>query len=144
MAQRPSTVNPYRNVDQLMGAFTVTLDGEPVDTTTGNIMQKVNERMISNINSSSKSISKSAGGFMSYVEKIGSFSVEVDGHDYDVEFVPGRKDYTLSRMYEDGYIDGQQAKDAFIEGLTYQFKSARMDIKAPHFVFRIIEWLKDQ
>ena len=34
MAQRPSVVNPYRNVDQLMGAFTVTADGEEVDTTT--------------------------------------------------------------------------------------------------------------
>ncbi len=47
-------------------------------------------------------------------------------------------------MYEDGYIDAQQAKDAFVEGLTYQFKSARIDIKAPHFVFWIIERLKDK
>lgn len=61
MAQRPSTVNPYRNVDQLMGGFTVTADAEEVDTTTGTIRQKVMERMISNINDSSKSISKSAG-----------------------------------------------------------------------------------
>lgn len=60
MAQRPSTVNPYRNVGQLMGAFTVTLDGDVVDSTTGVVMQKVVERMISNINDSSKSISKSA------------------------------------------------------------------------------------
>ncbi|MBP6909989.1 hypothetical protein KBC03_00060 [Patescibacteria group bacterium] len=70
--------------------------------------------------------------------------MEVDKQEYDVEFVPGRKDYVLSRMYEDGYIDAQQAKDAFVEGLTYQFKSARIDIKAPHFVFRIIERLKDK
>ncbi len=144
MAQRPSTVNPYRNVGQLMGRFTVTLDGDAVDATTGVIMQKVVERMISNINDSSKSVSKSAGGFMSYVEKIGDFSLEIEGQDYDVIFTPGRKDYTLSRMYEDGYIDAQQAKDAFIEGLTYQFKSARIDIKAPHFVFWIIEWLKSE
>lgn len=47
-------------------------------------------------------------------------------------------------MYEDGYIDAQQAKDAFIEGLTYQFKTARIDIKAPHFVFWVIEWLKEK
>jgi len=61
MAQRPSTVNPYRNVDQLMGAFTVTSDGEDVDTTTGAIQQRVIDRMVNNINDSSKSISKSAG-----------------------------------------------------------------------------------
>ena len=61
-----------------------------------------------------------------------------------MEYAYGRKDYVLSRMYEDGYVDGQQAKDAFIEGLTYQFKTARIDIKAPHFVFRVIEWLKEQ
>lgn len=50
----------------------------------------------------------------------------------------------LSRMYEDGYIDGQQAKDAFIQGLTYQFRTARVDIDAPHFVFWVVEWLKEQ
>lgn len=95
MAQRPSTVNPYRNVDQLMGAFTVTADSEEVDMTTGSIKQKVIERMVENINDSSKSISKSAGGFMSYVEKVGEFSIEVDGQEYDVEYSPGRKDYVL-------------------------------------------------
>lgn len=142
MAQRPSAVNPYRNVGQLMGEFTITLDGEEVDASTGAIVDAAIQRMISNINDSSKSISKSAGGFMSYVEKIGDFSFEVDGQEYEAVFAPGRKDYVLSRMYEDGYIDAQQAKDAFIEGLNYQFKSARIDIKAPHFVFWIIEWLK--
>ena len=115
MAQRPSTVNPYRNVNQLMGMFTVTADNEEVDVTTGAVRQQVITRMVSNINDSSKSISKSAGGFMSYVEKIGEFSIEVEGQEYDVEYTPGRKDYVLSRMYEDGYIDAQQAKDAFIE-----------------------------
>lgn len=81
---------------------------------------------------------------MSYVEKIGEFSIEVDGQEYDVEYAPGRKDYVLSRMYEDGYIDAQQAKDAFIEGLGYVFKTARIDIKAPHFVFWVIERLKEK
>ena len=60
MAQRPSAVNPYRNVGQLMGEFKVTLDGEDVDMTTGGIKDQVIGKMISNINDSSKSISKSA------------------------------------------------------------------------------------
>lgn len=143
MAQRPSTVNPYRNVHQLMGAFTVTSDNEEVDITTGGVKQQVINRMVSNINDSSKSISKSAWGFMSYVEKIGEFKIEIDGQKYNVEYTPGRKDYVLSRMYEDGYIDAQQAKDAFIEWLNYEFKTARIDIKAPHFVFWVIERLKE-
>lgn len=70
MAQRPSAVNPYRNVRLLMGSFKVTLDGEEMDMTTGSVAPKVKERMISNMNSSSRSVSKSAGGFMSYVEKV--------------------------------------------------------------------------
>lgn len=144
MAQRPSTVNPYRNVGQLMGNFSVKLDGEDVNITTGVLMQQIVERMTTNINDSSKSISRSAGGFMSYLQNIGDFTVKSDNQSYDVVFTPGRKDYVLSRMYEDGYIDAKQAKDAFIEGLTYQFKSARIDIKAPHFVFWIIEWLKNE
>lgn len=59
--QRPSAVNPYRNVDQLMGEFTVTLDDEEADVTTGSLRQAVFNRMIQNINDSSRSISKSAG-----------------------------------------------------------------------------------
>lgn len=79
MAQRPSTVNPYRNVDQLVGAFTVlSSDDEEVDMTTGTVRDKVIERMIENINDSSRSISKSAGGFMSYVERIGEFTVKIE------------------------------------------------------------------
>ncbi len=70
MAQRPSAVNPYRNVDQLMGAFTVTLEGDEIDMMTGGVAPKVIERMIGNMNSSSRSVSKSAGGFMSYVERV--------------------------------------------------------------------------
>ncbi len=52
---------------------------------------------------------------MSYMQNVGEFSVEIGGDEYDVTYSPGRKDYVLSRMYEDGNIDAQQAKDAFIE-----------------------------
>jgi hypothetical protein len=45
-------------------------------------------------------------------------------------------------MYEDGYIDVAQVKEALIESQNYQFKSVRVDIRAPHFVFRVQEFLK--
>jgi hypothetical protein len=47
-------------------------------------------------------------------------------------------------MYEDNYIDVAQIKAAAVEGLRYPFKTLRVDITAPHFVFWVQEFLKTQ
>lgn len=51
----------------------------------------------------------------------------------------GRKDSSLLRMYDEGYITQDQLKEAIIQGLWYEFASPRIDIDAPHFVF----WVQD-
>jgi membrane carboxypeptidase/penicillin-binding protein len=47
-------------------------------------------------------------------------------------------------MFEDGYITEEEYKNAEIESLNIEFKSASFAIKAPHFVFRIKELLEEQ
>jgi hypothetical protein len=47
-------------------------------------------------------------------------------------------------MYEEGYIDKQEIKKALIDGLNYEFSSPKVDIKAPHFVFWIIDRMKKE
>ncbi|MBP6086254.1 hypothetical protein KA478_03595 [Patescibacteria group bacterium] len=66
---------------------------------------------------SDKKISRSGNGVSDWLVSRGDFSFEVDGKEYDVTYTPGRKDYVLSRMYEDGYVDEAQVKQAVKDGL---------------------------
>jgi len=45
-------------------------------------------------------------------------------------------------MYEDGYITENEFKDAIIQGITVEFHKNIMEIKAPHFVWWVIEELE--
>ncbi|MEI7477946.1 MAG: hypothetical protein WCJ81_05685 [bacterium] len=76
------------------------------------------------------------------MEARGDFTVEVNNKKYDVTYTPGRKDYVLGRMFEDGYIKEADIKQAAQEGVDYIFKNLHMDIQAPHFVFWIQDLLK--
>ncbi|MEI7563403.1 MAG: hypothetical protein WCJ39_07330 [bacterium] len=70
--------------------------------------------------------------------------MSASGTTLSVQYINGRKDLALTRMYEDGYITEQQLKDAMIQGLTYQFRKNNIPIQAPHFVQWIIEQLESQ
>jgi membrane carboxypeptidase/penicillin-binding protein PbpC len=74
---------------------------------------------------------------------LGAFSVVVEGKEYYVKYVNGRKDNVLSRMFEDSYITADELKQAFIEGIDVSFQSSSFPIKAPHFVFWIKEKLQE-
>lgn len=45
-------------------------------------------------------------------------------------------------MYEEGYITESEFKQAFIEGIDYKFQRGTVAIKAPHFVFWVINQLE--
>lgn len=64
------------------------------------------------IDASDRSIAKSSNGVSDWLSARGSYTIEKDGSTYQVSYAPGRKDYVLSRMYEDGYIDLAQVKEA--------------------------------
>ncbi len=55
----------------------------------------------------------------------------------------GRKDYILGRMFSLGYISQKQYDDARAEEVEFKIREDE-GIKAPHFVFYVIEQLEDQ
>lgn len=140
MPQSPSSLNPYRNVSRLMGKLVVTADDESEIGTWA--MEAAKKKFVDEIQASEKSIAKSSDGVSNWLSARGDFEIDVEGKQYTVTYEPGRKDYVLSRMYEDDYIDEAQVKAALLEGVNYEFKTARIDIKAPHFVFWVQEFLK--
>lgn len=87
---------------------------------------------------------KSWNSSVSLLQWLWSFNLVVDWKEYFVKFYNWRKDVVLSRMFEDDYITEEEYKQAEIESLTIEFKSATFSIKAPHFVFRIRELLEEK
>jgi penicillin-binding protein 1A len=142
MPQSPSTLNPYRNADRLMGGLKITSTDTPDAIVGTGVLEAAKNQFIDAIKNSDRSIARSSDGVSTWLSARGSFKITVDGKEYRVEYTAWRKDYVLSRMYEDGYIDVAQVKEALIESQNYQFKSVRVDIRAPHFVFRVQEFLK--
>ena len=55
----------------------------------------------------------------------------------------GRQQYILGRMRELGYISAQEYKEALAEDVVFVVREDK-GIKAPHFVFHVIEYLETQ
>lgn len=64
--------------------------------------------------------------------------------DATLEYNTGRKDFVLGRMLEDQVITPEQYKNAVVGGLEFQFKKYSENIKAPHFVFYVKEYLENK
>jgi len=60
---------------------------------------------------------------------------------YRYTYSPGRKDYVLRAMYQEWYINQDELVKAFIDGVDYEFSSYTYNIKAPHFVFFVRDFL---
>lgn len=61
-----------------------------------------------------------------------------------IEYQTGRKDFILWRMLEDDYIDFDWYKQALLSSIGFEFQSYREDIKYPHFVFYVREYLEEK
>jgi len=64
--------------------------------------------------------------------------------DIHIKYLPWRKDYVLSRMYIDGYIDKTEFIQAIKEWFDKKIYSPKIQIKAPHFVFSVITELEEK
>lgn len=69
-------------------------------------------------------------------------SIKIQNGEKTIEYEVGRKDFILGRMLEDQYITFDEYKEALLKGLGFEFQSYREDIKAPHFVFYVREYLE--
>lgn len=65
--------------------------------------------------------------------------------DWDIiEYQTWRKDFILWRMLEDNYITFEEYKQAIITWFWFNFKEVRDNIKYPHFVFYVKEYLEEK
>ncbi len=139
----PSVYNPYRKPAKLMGEFVIT-DANwakvPLDDALAAQIQSSFSQKLMGIE-----IPKSNSQFVSTLQSVWTFGLTAgSGGNLQVKYVPWRKDSAITRMYEDGYITENQAKQAFLEWITYKFRRNRVDMLAPHFVQWIIELLQKQ
>lgn len=139
----PSVYNPYKNAARLVGEFVIkggnwekiTMD----DGLATQIQAAFSQKLMW------VAIHKKNSEFTTTLQSLGTFGITgTGGISLQVKYVPGRKDAVITRMYEDGYITENQAKQAFLEGITYKFRKNRIDMLAPHFVQWIIETLEKQ
>jgi len=62
--------------------------------------------------------------------------------DLNIKYKPWRKDFVLARMYLDGYIDKNQFIEAIKESFNKKIYTPKVEIKAPHFVFYVLNQLE--
>lgn len=139
----PTRYNPYTNRDNLMWAINITNSEWSEEILTWWLKDVVIEKISTTMKNSTFSFNKDANDFIKYLRWLLTFQITFEWKSYNVEYIPGRKDIVMWRMFEESYIDQSQIKDIFIKSLDYKFNKYSWDIKAPHFVFWIIDSLKE-
>lgn len=61
-----------------------------------------------------------------------------------IKYIRWRKDYVLARMYIDGRIDKTQFIQALKEWFDKKIYEPKIEIKAPHFVFKVLKDLQQK
>lgn len=61
-----------------------------------------------------------------------------------IEYQTWRKDFILWRMLEDWYINFDEYKSAITSSFAIEFSKEKENIKAPHFVFYVKEYLEEK
>ena len=87
---------------------------------------------------------KDLDSFTKYLAWLINFSINVEWKNYDVTYVWWRKDVVLYRMFDDKYITHDELKEALLEWFTIELRRAWFEIKAPHFVMRVISLLEKE
>lgn len=76
--------------------------------------------------------------------KRGLIGTDVDVGEGRMIYIQGRSDLVLRRMVETGVINEKQKDEALAEIRDLEFNQYRQSIKAPHFVFYVIEQLEEK
>jgi len=152
--QAPSRYNPYTNrigsdpetcefdiedlCQWIVGWAHVTNKGEAVilswtirETIAENLTQKIKQLDLTKSSDNAK--------FINILEWSEPFDMTHEGKIYSVNYRRWRKDTVLFRMYRAWFITQEELKQSIIDGITIDFWSKKVNIKAPHFVF----WVKD-
>lgn len=68
-------------------------------------------------------------------------SIRLENEWSQIEYQTGRKDFILWRMLEDNYIDFDEYRASLLSSIWFEFKEYRENIKHPHFVMYVREYL---
>ncbi len=91
------------------------------------------------------SIDKDGCSIMDYSDLLVTLnSIKLESNNEVIEYQTWRKDFILWRMLEDNYINFDQYKLAIINSFTYNFSEYKENIKYPHFVFYVREYLENK
>jgi len=72
-------------------------------------------------------------------------SIKIRDENWQItEYQIGRKDFILWRMLEDKYISFEEYKEALLESIGFEFEQYSENIKHPHFVFYVREFLEEK
>lgn len=145
--QAPSRYDPYTNRWLLMWELkltdpTIDEDIETPVEISDSTQQEAISRAQKVISETSFSNKRDDEQFISFLRGLLSTKETIAGKKYTVTYEIWRKDFVLARMYEEWYIDEVELKQSLIDGLDYDFSRNSIQIKAPHFVFWVIEELE--
>ena len=70
--------------------------------------------------------------------------IKISSWDTILEYQTGRKDFILGRMLEEEYITFDEYKQALLSSIGFEFESYKENIKYPHFVFYVKEYLENK
>jgi membrane carboxypeptidase/penicillin-binding protein len=141
----PSLYNPYKNRSQVVWEIKIK-DGNKNEYpfSSGWLQDEIISKITSILYKADFSNKTDYNSFSKYIKWLLEFTVYYEWSKYDVEYSLWRKDFVLSRMFEDEYITQEELVDAFIEWLNLEFQSSGFPIRAPHFVMRVTELLEQQ
>ncbi len=71
-------------------------------------------------------------------------SIRISEEDNYIEYQTWRKDEVLWRMLEDWYIDFDTYIWSILRSIWFEFSESRENIKSPHFVFYVKEYLEEK
>ncbi|UFX83073.1 transglycosylase domain-containing protein [Candidatus Absconditicoccus praedator] len=143
LPRSPGAVNPYNNTNVLMGEIQVEKNNEIIDKTPELKDSIINE--ISNkLENFDDKLIQDTRDAANQIRELLRFETTIDNQTYNIRYNMGRTDIVLMRMYDDGYITQEEAIESLIKGLDYDFNKSSVDIKAPHFVFLVIQRLQEE
>lgn len=91
------------------------------------------------------SIDKDNCSIMKYSDLLSFLnSIKISENDSSLEYQTWRKDFILWRMLEDDKITFDDYKKALIDSIWFEFNEYRENIKYPHFVFYVKEYLSQK
>ena len=111
----PSLYDPYKNRALVMGEFTIKDSYGNKAKVSPDIQAIINQKFATIINESDFHSKTQDNAVIKYLKGIGSFEVSASGTTLRVQYVNGRKDLALTRMFEDKYITEAQLKEAIIQ-----------------------------